>query len=81
MCKISVVINQCYMLVLDHCGDLEPPVNGEVSADNTTVGSTATYSCNEGYRLRGESTRNCQGDAVWSGEPPVCECEFYSVST
>ena len=37
-----------------------------------TVGSTATYSCSEGYNLNGVVERVCQSDGGWSDTAPVC---------
>ena len=55
------------------CGTLTGPANGQVShAAGTTVGQTATYSCNTGYNLLGDSTRTCQAAGVWSGHAPTC---------
>ena len=39
----------------------------------TIVDSTATYSCNDGFTLEGQSTRTCQDDGEWSGSAPTCE--------
>ena len=60
----------------------EPPllVNGNVvlSSQVLGVGTTATYSCDPGYVLVGETTRTC-GDAnrgtvgVWNGRMPSCK--------
>ncbi|CAI8024485.1 Sushi, von Willebrand factor type A, EGF and pentraxin domain-containing protein 1, partial [Geodia barretti] len=56
------------------CGILEDPVNGAVATSQGTVFmSDATYTCNEGYRLVGSSTRSCEETEVWSGAAPVCE--------
>ena len=55
------------------CGDLDDPENGEVSLTGTILGSEATYSCNRGYVLVGESKRVCQSNGEWSGEAPSCE--------
>ena len=55
------------------CGALTNPANGQVShAAGTTFGHTATYSCNIGYNLLGDSTRTCQATEVWSGSAPTC---------
>ena len=40
-------------------------------------GTTATYSCNEGYYLQGEDVRTCVEDGsgvngIWSGSTPRC---------
>ena len=40
--------------------------------NGTTLGEEAVYSCIEGHTLTGEGTRICTADAVWSGEPPMC---------
>ena len=56
------------------CGALPNPANGLVNNTNgTTFGQTATYSCNTGYNLVGNSTRMCQATGVWSGSAPTCE--------
>ena len=55
------------------CGALTAPANGQVShPDGTTFGQTATYSCNTGYTLVGDSTRTCEATG-WSGDAPTCE--------
>ncbi|CAI8048580.1 Protein kinase C-binding protein NELL2 [Geodia barretti] len=54
------------------CPDLENPADGSVVYDGLVVGSQATYSCNDGYRLVGGSTRTCESDGTWSGESPLC---------
>ena len=63
------------------CCSLEDPVNGQVELSNTTLGSTANYTCNQGYSLgNGSSTRTCEADGEWSGNPPSCEreCSYLS---
>ena len=54
------------------CGDLSNPKDGSVSTDKTTVGGTATYSCNTGFELDGDTTRTCQNDRNWNGSAPLC---------
>ena len=56
------------------CGTLTHPANGHVShTGGTTLGQTATYSCNPGYNLVGDSSRKCQATGVWSGSAPTCQ--------
>ena len=56
------------------CGTLTNQTNGHVSqSSGTTFGHTATYSCNTGYSLVGDSTRSCQATGVWSGSTPTCQ--------
>ena len=57
-----------------NCGNLTDPVNGSVNhTAGTTLGQTATYSCNTGYNLVGDSTRTCQAEENWSGSASTCE--------
>ena len=63
------------MLVLTavNCGSLTDPVNGSVNhTAGTTFGQTATYSCNTGYELVGNSIHTCQASGNWSGSVPTC---------
>ena len=56
-----------------NCGQPDDPdANGSVDADSTTFGSTATYSCNDGYILTGSETVECQADRSWSDTAPAC---------
>ena len=58
------------------CRTLHTTTNGQVSHLNgTTFRQTATYSCNIGYNLVGDSTRRCQADGMWSGSEPTCISE------
>ena len=61
---------------------LEPtaPLNGNMvlSSQQLGVGTTATYSCDRGYVLVGETTRTCEDTngntiGVWNGSMPICE--------
>ncbi|CAI8041016.1 Sushi, von Willebrand factor type A, EGF and pentraxin domain-containing protein 1, partial [Geodia barretti] len=54
------------------CGSLTDPVNGTISLTGTAFNSTATYSCNDGYSLVGDTTITCLASGLWSGEPPLC---------
>ena len=60
------------VLIVDNCGPLSPPKNGDVDASITTIGSVATYSCNNGLFISGVSQRICQTDGFWSGSAPTC---------
>ena len=59
------------MAVAD-CGSLSDPPNGAVSVSATTYTSNATYTCDSGYTINGDSMRMCQADGEWSGGEPSC---------
>ena len=60
------------------CSDLPSLANGMItysagSRDDRLVGSAATHSCNNGYRLVGEAVRTSVSGGTWSGSAPVCQ--------
>ena len=56
------------------CGNLTDPANGQVALTaGTTFGENATYSCDTGYNLVGDSTLSCQATGEWSGSAPTCQ--------
>ena len=56
------------------CGSLYDPANGQIDhTAGTTFGQTATYRCNTGYHLVGDSTHTCQATGNWSGSVPTCQ--------
>ena len=55
------------------CSPLTDPTNGQIDTPSITFGSVATYSCDNGYRLSGQSMTICQADGTWSGSTPTCE--------
>ena len=70
----SCVTDVFLFLTVVDCGALNASANGQVSHTNgTTFGQIATYSCDTGYNLVGNSTRTCQADGVWSGSEPTCQ--------
>ena len=47
-----------------------------VTFDSVSLGSVATYTCNQAYNLSGPATRTCVrigANTVWSGQAPTCE--------
>ncbi len=65
-----------------NCDEMEltNPMDGMVTYTNNTIGSIATYSCINGYRLVGDSTRECvvvsTSQNSWLGIPPVCLSKY-----
>ena len=63
-----------FLLPAVDCGILTDPANGQVSHNaGTTFGQTATYSCDLGYNLVGESNHTCQATGRWSGNTLTCQ--------
>ena len=44
-----------------------------------TVGAEATYACNMGYVLEGNSTRTCDDNGTWTGSVPECIREYSTI--
>ena len=55
------------------CPALTDPANGTVTWTGLIPGSTATYTCDEGFELNGVQNRTCQSDGTWSDVPPTCD--------
>ena len=75
-------INSDFFTAVD-CGDLIDPANGRIikqpTPESTTLGSFATYFCNEGFRLMGDSIRACLQNGRWSGNDPTCVGEVSAI--
>ena len=54
------------------CGDPGIPDNGATSVTDTTVGSLANHTCDDGYLLVGAMQRECLPDGTWSPDLPTC---------
>ena len=69
-------------LVAARCGNLDSPRNGRVDLSGTTVGSTATYRCKNGFILaNGDRIRECGANGRWSGTAPNCVCKLLTIKT
>ena len=81
----SIKSHSCSLSTVVDCGTLTNPASGQVShTGRATFRQTATYSCDTGYNLVGDSNRTCQATGVWSASEPICqgrllkELEFYA---
>ena len=52
---------------------LEAPLNGTMECDRQTVGGTCTFTCDEGYTLRGSDSRTCLPSLQWREPPAICD--------
>ncbi|XP_053395851.1 sushi, von Willebrand factor type A, EGF and pentraxin domain-containing protein 1-like [Mercenaria mercenaria] len=48
------------------------PANTKIVGTDFTFGATIEYQCDEGYRVQGNTRRECQADGSWSGSSPIC---------
>ena len=56
------------------CGLLKVPLNGSLVGSNlTTFPNSLTFTCDEGFYLKGSPVRKCQANAVWSGSETFCQ--------
>ena len=72
---------QCFNSAI-MCTSLDLIKNGEITYSANTsqqlnYGTTAMYSCTEGFFLEGERVRTCSGNGstvagVWNGSAPIC---------
>ena len=70
-----------FLKTANSCPAISSFANGALdpASPATTTGSTVRFSCNQGYILRGASTRTCLADNTWSGSAPRCDGEVYEI--
>ena len=52
--------------------DADPPT-GICTSQTLEYNTRCTFTCRNGYRLKGSKERVCQLDKSWSGSPTICE--------
>ena len=55
------------------CKEPHSPANGSVLIEGVYVEQTVTYTCDEGFKLKGDAKRICLVNSSWSGIAPFCE--------
>nr|XP_033818115.1 beta-2-glycoprotein 1 isoform X2 [Geotrypetes seraphini] len=68
-----------FRCILKTCTYPGPLHNGEIYHTELTYQSVISFSCNEGYILKGADSSQCTERAEWTEELPVCEpvtCPF-----
>ena len=82
--SLNVAKHKLPLFVETECDDLTDPVDGTVTItpnpNEIGVGSEATYGCNDGFELQGNTTRTCQEDGQWTNMAPVCIGEHISIT-
>jgi len=57
------------------CGKLLTPQNGSLFGNITTYPNKVTFTCDEGFIIRGSKVRQCQADRTWTGNDTYCDGE------
>lgn len=78
-----VFVFPLFSLEVMSCGMPVPPINGSIVGQDFSLGSSAAYQCNPGFRLAGPVTTSvvCQESGRWSPleVPPRCVREYLLV--
>ncbi|XP_060586065.1 P-selectin-like [Ruditapes philippinarum] len=56
----------------DACQTLAEPTDGSVTLSSNGITTVATYSCDAGTTLNGDSSRTCRTDSTWTNNAPTC---------
>lgn len=54
------------------CPELKAPPNATLTTKKRLVGTKVYVICDEGFRLRWNSSLHCRSNLNWSGTPPAC---------
>ena len=61
-----------FFFPLSDCPALTEPINGSLSSDLVTVGSSVTVSCISGHTLFGDETLECLTNGSWTAPVGTC---------
>ena len=67
-----ITLKSIFSVVVD-CGMVTSPLNGRVSAPGSTFEATASFMCDEGFRLKGSDVIRCLESGNWSAPAPTCD--------
>ena len=67
--------NICFLFVPSaiECPQLYAPNHGSKLGSQVTYNSQVYFSCDRGYKLRGNEVRRCQNNKTWSGQETTCQ--------
>ncbi|XP_060600174.1 protein lev-9-like isoform X1 [Ruditapes philippinarum] len=72
-CQCDGICGMSCIKLNQECKPLANIPHGRVDIKpNNRFGAIAQYYCEDGYKLRGDQARVCQGDETWSGSIPQC---------
>ena len=58
------------------CPSLAAVEDGTLVMPDTIPGTTATFSCNDGFVMSGSTSVVCQNDGSWNGSAPTCRGDY-----
>ena len=58
------------------CPDPGTPLYGSRDSDDLTFGSEIGFTCEDGFKLLGQTSIRCLATGEWYGKAPTCEREF-----
>ena len=71
-CNNSLMIKLLLLHLGITCGDPGVPLNGSVSSNGSFVTSVATFACDFGFELEGDTQRVCEENGMWTNMVPNC---------
>ena len=69
------MIHFTFILIAKPCLPLPEISHGDLNCPSTTLGSTCSYTCHDGYRFHGDVQRKCLEAQKWSGKESSCQRE------
>lgn len=69
----NFVIILFFIFIAKDCGSIKIPLNGTKRGNRTTYPNKVSFTCDDGFHLKGSNVRECKSDGVWSGEETFCE--------
>ena len=69
-------------MIVKSCRNLVAPENGQKGSNDSNCGATVTFDCDdECYELEGQGELSCLDNRTWSGEEPVCSCQYLKIDS
>jgi len=74
--KFKRDLEERFIFLAIDCGPLLQPQNGTLFGSVTVFPNVITFKCDDGFLLRGSSSRTCQANGTWDGVATKCEGMF-----
>ena len=77
--KCHVQRSYLFSCAVIECPVLTNPLDGVVIVNDNIPGETASYDCDPGLGLMGNTRRQCTQVGVWTGAEPTCEGTYIPI--